>query len=271
MSKLIRTPHLTQLQLVYNTEGLLICQLCDMGVQMDSIHAHVTTANLTLKHAKCDNHERGCPKNITEIVVGELKELLGIENIPVLSKPHTKRSPIEGLKVIEDLFICDFDHCSSGFSSAGALRNHRSTHHQGAISRPKRGANRTGNCQTLYINPPSYFEVDLTPLSTSHSTSGSTFDLNTFLHNRKTLMLHDQHPKTFPTHLQLIPPVFVELGFYTFIKSLDQNSISGYKKHGKHSPFSLLRRLAVESFEEDCVHLGPAHNSIREGIMEAPP
>ena len=37
VSKLIRKPHLSKFQLVYNIEGLLICQLCDMGVQMKQI------------------------------------------------------------------------------------------------------------------------------------------------------------------------------------------------------------------------------------------
>jgi len=265
-TKLVKTPSLSGLQLVYNTEGLLICQLCNMGVQMNQIYGHVTTAKIVQKFAVCDNHSRKCDKDITKTVVAELKKLLKVDNLPLLTKPLEKRPPIEGLKVIEDLFfICDYGGCTSGFGSDDSLRRHYSDAHSGP-GKPKKKDRRKGHCQTLYINPPTYFEVEITP----PSTSAHTFDLNTFLHNRKIDMLSEQHLQHIPTIPQLLPPVFVELGFHTFIKSLDQSLIPGYMNYAGDL-FSQLQKLVIQCFKDDCLKLGPAHNSIREGIMEAPP
>jgi len=239
---------------------------------MGQIYAHVTTRTLTHQHAQCDNHWRECDKGVTEIVVGELREQLGVQEIPVLSKPLVKRPQIEGLKVFKDFFICGYDSCTSGYSSKDSLRQHRSKcHKKKPTTRPARGTSNTGYCQTLYMNPPTYFEVDPVCSPTSPSTSRPTFDLSVFLHNRKAEILHNQHQKCPPTNPKLIPPVFVELGFYTFIESIDLGSIPGYMKCKRDSYFSLLRKLAVQCFEEDCIKLGTAHNSILEGIMENPP
>jgi len=241
-----------------------------MGVQREQIYAHVTTKTLTHQHAKCDNHWRECDKDVTKIVETELKEQLGVQSIPVLSKPMVKRPQIEGLKVFKEFFICDYDGCSSGFSSNDSLRVHRSKIHKNPTVKPKRGTRRMGHCQTLYMNPPTYFEVDPISPPTSPLPSRPTFDLSAFLHNRKAEILHKQDQKHPPTNPKLIPPVFVELGFYTFIESLDLSYITGYMKCKGDNQFSLLRKLAVQCFEEDCIMLVPAHNSIREGIMEAP-
>ena len=236
---------------------------------MEHIHAHVTTDKLTHQHAQCEDHWRACDKGITRIVVAELKEQLGVQDLPVLSKPKKRRPPIEGLKILEGFFICDRDGCTSGFSSDGSLRQHRSKEHTKTTTK-QQGINRKGHCQTLYINPATYFEVDPISPPTNPPTSGSTFDLSAFLHDRKANIFQDQHPKRLPTNSKLIPPVFVELGFYTFIESLDQSCIPSNMKCEEHRLFSLLRKLAVQCFEEDCVKLGPAHNSIREGILETP-
>jgi len=237
---------------------------------MKQIYAHVTTDKLTHTYARCDDHHRACDKDIAEVVEAELKEKLKVQDLPVLEKPLVKRPQIEGLKILEDFFICDRDGCTSGFSSEPSLRKHRSSAHGKQSTREARGSKRKGYCQTLYINPPTYFEVDPISPSTSPQTSGPTFDLSAFLHDRKTEILHYQCQKGPPANPKLTLPVFVELGFYTFIESLDLDSISGYMKCERNIQFSLLRKLAVQCFEEDCVKLGPAHNSIREGIMGTP-
>jgi hypothetical protein len=270
--QLVETPRLAQLQLVYNVEGLIICRLCEMGVKMDQIYAHVTTNKLVHSYAKCDDHGRACPKNITSLITEELKNLLRVEDLPILQKPLEKRHPIKGLKVLQGFFICEWDGCSSGYSTMPSVRAHRSEAHTAATNKPKRGVYRTGHCQTLYLNPATYFEVDNPiPSSTSSSTSEPTFDLNTFLHERKTQILHNQHPKHQPVDPRIIPPAFVELGFYTFITSLDQSFITGYMEHKRDGLFSQLRKLVVQSFKEDCDKLEYAHKSIREAIMENPP
>jgi len=210
---------------------------------------------------------RACRKDITKIITAELKDLLGVEELPIICKPLVKRPPIDGLKIIRDLFICGYDGCSSGFTTKDSLRKHRSGSHKNPTSKPARGTHRTGYCQTLYLNPATYFEVDHPIPLQNPPTLESTFDLSTFLHNRKAEILHDQHPKHLPADPQLIPPVFVELGFYTFIKSLDQSSISAHMNCERHGLFSLLRKLALQCFEDDCTKLGPASNVICRWIM----
>ena len=266
-SQLVTTPHLSQLQLVYNTEGLLICKICEMGVKIDQIHTHVTTDKVTHKHAQCNNHKRACPSDIANLVTAELK-LAGIESLSTLEKPRVKRRKIEGLKVIEDLFICDYDDCSSGFTGRDSLRKHRSTAHTNVTKKPSRGTYRTGYCQTLYINPATYFEVDqpIPPL-TNLPTLEANFNLGAFLHHRKAEILQNQHH---PVNLQMVPPVFVELGFHTFITSLDQSSIPGYIEHKRGELYYQLRKLVVQCFKEDCDKLGPANKAIQETIMENP-
>ena len=244
-----------------------------MGVKIDQIYAHVTTSAVIHQYAKCDNHMRACSRDISEVVTVELENLLRVKTLPILERPETKRSPIEGLNVIEGLLICDWDGCSSGYTTPASLRKHRSTAHKEVINKTKRGTHRTGHCQTLYISPASYFEVEgpVFP-STGPQSLEHTFDLSAFLHDRKTEMLHNQHSKPQPINPQLIPPPFVELGFYTFITSLvDQNSIPSDVGHGKHETFSLLRKLVVQCFQEDCEKLEHAPKSIREAIMENPP
>lgn len=265
-TKLVTTTHLNQLQLVYNTEGLLICKICDMGVKIDQIRAHVTKNEIKHPHAKCDNHYRSCPKGISNTVVAELEELLDVKPLPTIEMPQGKRSAIEGLKCHEGFYICDRDGCFLGYSTKSSLLAHHAKSHK-KKTKKKQGNYREGWCQSLYINPAIFFEVDP---PASASTSGSTFVLSTFLENRKKEIFYDQQPKHLPTDSRLIPPVFVELGFSTFIQSLDQNSISDYMNRKNRRVFSRLRLLAVQCFQDDCKKLNKAHKSIREGIMEAP-
>jgi hypothetical protein len=243
-----------------------------MGVKMDQIHAHVTTDKITHNYAQCNNHKRACPSNITDLVLTELKGLSGVESLSTLEKPRVKRRKIEGLKVIKDLFICDYDGCSSGYTSRDSLRQHRSQAHTNPTNKPKRGTYHTGYCQTLHISPATYFEVDQ-PISppTDPLTPEPDFNLSAFLHHRKTEMLQHQYSKHHPTNPQMIPPPFAELGFYTFITSLDQSSIPGYMKYQRGEVFHQLQKLVIQCFKDDCDKLGPAHKSIRETIMENPP
>lgn len=239
-----------------------------MGVQITSVKPHASKEKISHKQAECGNHKRQCPTDIHEIITAELKEALGVEELPVLSKPAIKRPPIEGLRVLKDFFICDRNECFSGFSSYDSLRQHRSTAHRDETGQKIRGNNRKGYCQTLFLNPATYFEV-IFPLSspTTPSSSKHTIDLSAFLRTKKAEMIPVQPLRVPSIDPQFIPPIFVEFGFHTFINTLDKDSISDYMSWDRKNIFSKLRELVVQSFIKDCAQLQTAHKSIREGIM----
>ena len=124
---------------------------------------------------------------------------------------QVKRSQIEGLKLIENLFIYDYDDCLSGFSSKDSLRQHCLKAHTAIKKAIVRHSISTPH-HTLKWTPslllPALYPQELLLILV----------LSSMIERQRSSMTSIQN--TIPLTCNL-SPIFVELGFYTFIESLD--------------------------------------------------
>lgn len=311
--QLVTTSTMLRYYLTFNSRyRLVICTKCSIGVPLNHLHAHLSASSQrrldtlpALGSTKSKDrivlepHGLRPPKDLNDIIVQELREMLGNPSFSAddfcstdIKKPYPHQvGPVLGLQILEQCYGCK--RCNYVCPALSTMRSHRTTHTtKGSEDSYKRDQERIGvMVQTFFSgNNRHFFEITPTrELQDSTNPTASTADVKlgqelsgvedpaTLLRLRKATILGEgEEIDQTSLDRRQIHPIYFDLNIYNFLKCVDRTQALvslDITRKGKRAPRSLtrLRDLVGRTFYADCNELTKIHDGLGRLLMNSSP